>query len=80
MNVEQDMALRKRQYASAIYFLVWHAGMTVPDAEDAVEIDSSSIEPLARAGDFEFIRATEALCRLIDKMPPTKARRCSPSE
>lgn len=54
---------------SAVYFLVWHCGMSVDGARDAIQQDRSSIRPLARAGKYEFNRCANALCDWIDGEP-----------
>ena len=53
---------------SALYFLVWHVGMKVPEAKAAMEADRACIRPLARAGRYESMRCLNALAAWIDKV------------
>lgn len=65
---EQDMLRQRREIQSATYFLVWHCGMRVGDAEDALEIDPSTIPALARAGSYWGQKCLQGLANLIDSM------------
>ena len=52
---------------SATYFLVWHIGMSITDADSAIDANTSCVKPLARAGEYEFLRAANALRDYIER-------------
>lgn len=60
------MNAHKRRVLSATYFLVWHCGMSIADAEDAIIADRSCIVPLARAGSYAFRRSISGLLGMLE--------------
>lgn len=58
----------RRQVQSATYYLVWHKGMTIADAEDLLAEVKASIPDLAKRGSVEFNKCSKALCAWIDRI------------
>lgn len=67
-----SMVKQRRLVSSATYFLVFHCGMRIADAEEALEIDTSTIPALARAGDYWGSLCFQGLSGLIDAMERKK--------
>lgn len=60
-----DMVQQKRDTTSAMYYLVWHLGLSYDVAEKVVEESKTALDHFARLGYFEGRRCFRALSRVV---------------
>ena len=57
---------------SALYYLVWHRGMTIDAANGLLDNCRSTIPTFARRGRIGFAKCCKALSKWIDSLQPKR--------
>lgn len=63
-----DMLHQRRQVTSAMYYLVWHMGLSYALAEQVVEQSKTALEEFARRGSMEGRMCFRALSALVTNL------------
>jgi len=72
--MSKDMRRAKRDVTSAMYFLVWHGGMSYGEAETVLISCRAVIRPLATAGRVEGRKCFAALSAWIDRVSVSRVQ------
>jgi hypothetical protein len=71
-----DMLQQKRDVTSAMYYLVWHLGLSYAVAEKVVEGSKTALDEFARLGRIEGRMCFRALSALVQKIGSSDGGAC----